>query len=132
MTIFVDTSALYAVLDADDSNHTSAKATWARLLEHDEELITTSYVLVEAFALVQRRLGIDAVQVLHQDMAPVLKIEWVNAAQHALAMDRLLVAGNREISLVDWISFVTMRQWQLTVAFAFDSDFASQGFECLA
>lgn len=32
MTVFVDTSALYAVLDADDDNHPPAAAEWRRLL----------------------------------------------------------------------------------------------------
>ena len=42
MTVFVDTSALFALLDADDQNHTRAKDSWSRLLAREEELVTTN------------------------------------------------------------------------------------------
>lgn len=39
MTVYIDTSALYAVLDASDEHHEAAKSRWIRLLEHGEELV---------------------------------------------------------------------------------------------
>jgi len=60
MSVFVDTSALLAVLDAGDAQHPHARAAWQTLLHGDEPLVTTSDVLVETFALVQNRLGMDA------------------------------------------------------------------------
>jgi predicted nucleic acid-binding protein len=62
--VFVDTSALYALLDRDDRRHADAAAIWRRLAEEARPLTTHSYVLVEAFALVQRRLGPAAVRAL--------------------------------------------------------------------
>lgn len=129
--IFVDTSALYAILDADDSNHASARETWIGLLNENEDLISTNYVLVETLALVQRRLGMEAVRTFHQDITPVLQVEWLDAAQHAEALDQLLTASNRQLSLVDWTSFLTRRRLRIKTAFAFDSDFGAQGFECV-
>lgn len=63
MSTFVDTSALLAVLDASDVAHKVADRIWRRLIESDERLVSTNYVLVETFALVQRRLGLPAVRV---------------------------------------------------------------------
>lgn len=40
MTVFVDTSALYAVLDRDDSNHAAAAAVWRRLVTDGADLLT--------------------------------------------------------------------------------------------
>ena len=62
MTVFVDTSALYAVLDRNDANHRSATATWEKLLSGRESLATTNYVLVETSALIQHRLGLHALR----------------------------------------------------------------------
>lgn len=57
MTTFVDTSALYALLDADDAFHEPARKAWSALLPAtDGQLITTNYILIETFALVQSRL----------------------------------------------------------------------------
>jgi predicted nucleic acid-binding protein len=131
MSLLVDTSALYAILDADDSNHISAKETWISLLNKNEDLISTNYILVETFALVQRRLGIDAVKTFYQDVVPVLQIEWVSPAQHLAAINQLLATGHRQISLVDWVSFIIMRGLGIQTAFAYDSDFEAQGFECI-
>jgi predicted nucleic acid-binding protein len=67
MTVFVDTSALYAVLDRDDANHLAARETWRRLLlDPSALLLTHNYVLVETAALLQNRRGIDVVRTLHE------------------------------------------------------------------
>ncbi len=55
MSAFVDTSALYAILDADDQNHESARCAWTDLVSQGTEMICTSYVLIETFALAQHR-----------------------------------------------------------------------------
>ena len=101
MTIFVDTSALFAVLDADDDAHGQADRTWRRLLTEEEPLLTTNYVLVETFALVQRRLGMGALETLSTDLTPVLSVHWVDEAQHARAVTAVLAARRRRLSLVD-------------------------------
>ncbi len=72
MTVFVDTSALYAVFDRDDANHEAAKEVWAQLLRASATLFTSNYVLVETTALLQRRLGLAAVRRFHEDVMPVL------------------------------------------------------------
>jgi len=60
--IFVDTSAFYALLDRDDRNHQKAKKKWAEILEATPALVTSNYVLVETLALLQSRLGLEAVR----------------------------------------------------------------------
>ena len=49
MTVFVDTSALFAVLDADDRYHARARELWEQLIATAEELVCTNYVLIETF-----------------------------------------------------------------------------------
>ena len=131
MTVFVDTSALYAVLDADDDQHSRAEAEWRRLVGAGYGLLTTSYVLVETTALVQHRLGMEAVGALEQEIRPVLRVEWVDGALHATGMASMLAAGRRGLSLVDCVSFAVMARAGLRQAFAFDDHFAGRGFSCL-
>jgi predicted nucleic acid-binding protein len=88
-------------------------------------------VLVETLALVQRRMGLEAVQTLVSDMLPVLQVEWVDETEHWAGVQLLLSLGRRRVSLVDCVSFVQMRRLGLQKVFAFDTHFAEQGFVCL-
>lgn len=64
MTTFVDTSAVLALLDADDRPHSEADEAWNLLIRSNESLVSSNYILVEMFALVQRRLGMEAVRAI--------------------------------------------------------------------
>jgi|SRR5712691_4821976 len=130
MIAFADTSALYAVLDRDDENHLTARATWDLLLKGGAILVTSNYVLVETCALVQRRLGLDALRILQDDIFPLLTVEWISRAQHDSAIAVVLSAGRKGLSLVDCVSFGLMRSAGLRKAFAFDRHFVEQGFDC--
>ncbi|MYD86840.1 MAG: type II toxin-antitoxin system VapC family toxin [Acidobacteria bacterium] len=131
MTLFVDTSALLAFLDADQPHHADVTEAWRRALNDHDSLVTSNYVLVEAFALVQRRLGLDAVRALAGDLVPLLQPLWVDEELHAAAMAALFTAGRRKLSLVDCTSFELMRRHGIGAALSLDADFAQQGFRQL-
>jgi predicted nucleic acid-binding protein len=131
MSIFIDTSAFLAVLDADDTRHASAREAWIGMVRNDETLITSNYVLVETLALIQHRLGMEAVLVFQNDVFPVLEIIWVDESLHAVGVSALLAASRRRLSLVDCVSFEAMRRSGAGVVFAFDPHFAEQGFACI-
>jgi len=128
VNIFVDTSAFFAVLDADDRMHAPARREWERALNGTETFHTSSYVLVETAALLQRKIGMDAVRVFTRDILPVINITWVDEAIHRSSHHALLVAGRRDVSLVDCVSFEIMRRIRIDTAFCFDPHFAEQGF----
>jgi predicted nucleic acid-binding protein len=128
VTTFVDTSGLLAVVDADDAFHARAARIWSALLAASDPLVTTSYVLVETFALVQARLGIAAAQSLHDDIVPVLNVIWVDQTLHGIAAATMLAAKRRHLSLVDCVSFEAMRRHGVTQVFGFDRHFLQQGF----
>ena len=129
MTAFIDTSALYAVLDADDRQHSSAKQIWKALLNEGTPLVTSNYVIIETTALIQNRLGMDAVRTFYQDILPVIRLEWVNDTTHQAGVTSLLTAARRQLSLVDCVSFELMRRLSIRRAFAFDEHFTEQGFD---
>jgi uncharacterized protein len=133
MTTFVDTSALYALLDEDDNHHERA-ASWLGGPGRDpaELLVSHNYVLIETAALVDRRLGLDAARVLLDGFVPALSVAFVDAPLHRLGVASYLAASRRRASLVDWISFELMRHRSIRRAFAFDADFRTEGFELVA
>ncbi len=131
MTVLVDTSAFYALVDDRDPDHANAQAGLQRLRADDEPLLTHEYVVVETISLVQRRLGMGALRRFVDDLLPIVDIERVDPALHAQAREAMLAGGQRGISLVDWTSFLVMRRRGIETAFAFDDDFAAQGFRTL-
>ena len=98
---FVDTSAIYALLDRADEHHEKAAATWVGLLNDEESLITTNYVVIECCALAQRRLGLKAARSIQDDILPIIAMHWIDKAIHGLAMAAWLAAGRAKLSLVD-------------------------------
>ena len=132
MKIFIDTSAFYALLDRDDANQEAAKGVWAKILNAENTLVTSNYVLVETFALLQNRLGVVAVRAFQEDIVPILNIEFVNPEVHRSAIAALLAASKRNLSLVDCISFEIMRALGIKAAFAFDAHFKEAGFQAIA
>ena len=131
MNLFVDTSALFAIMDADDGNHRAAFAVWQGLLAGRDTLHTSNYVIVETVALLQNRIGLDAVRSFTADILPIVAVAWVDEGIHRSAHHALLVAGRRQVSLVDCVSFDLMRRLDVDRAFCFDPHFAEQGFTVL-
>lgn len=129
MTVFVDTSALYAVIDRSDRNHARAAAAWRRLLTEGEHPVSHNYVLVETVALLQRRIGIAAARTFETQVRPVLAVHWVDEELHGAAVAAVVGGGGRRVSLVDQVSFELMRRLGISAAFAFDDDFSRMGFD---
>ena len=129
VSVLIDTSGLYAVLDVTNRQHHAAAEEWNRMLDDTALVLRThSYVVLETAALVQARLGMPAVAVLHREVFPALSVRWVDQPLHAQAATSLLAANRRKVSLVDWTSFELMREEHVSEAFAFDDHFAEQGF----
>lgn len=125
MKVFVDTSGLYALLDEDDAQHRAAADIFGRM-PATTELVTHNYVLVEAIALVRRRLGPAAETRLIDEILPIVRIVWVDEATHRDAVATYRAAG-RSASLVDHVSFAVLRNAAVNLAFAFDADFERRG-----
>ena len=132
MSSFVDTSFFIALLDEDDEQAPAAAALWRQASAAHLPVFTTNYVVLEACAVFQRRLGPAAVRMfVHELLAPV-DLEWVTRDDHERAVEALRVADRRRLSLVDCTSFEVMRRMEAHECLAFDRHFAEQGFAVVA
>jgi predicted nucleic acid-binding protein len=127
VTVFIDTSALYALLDEADERHEDAVAILTHL--RGTELVTHAYVVVESLALTGRRLGWGAAVALIDGLLPLIDVHAVDAGLHRAALAAYRESGSSRVSLVDRTSFALMRREQVTSAFAFDDDFGREGFD---
>jgi len=131
MKIFIDTSAFYALLDRDDDKQEAAKDAWSKILSAENILVTSNYILIETFALLQNRLGVIAIRAFQEDIVPILNIEFVNPEVHQSGTAALLAASKRNLSLVDCVSFEIMRALGIKTVFAFDAHFKDAGFQAI-
>jgi predicted nucleic acid-binding protein len=129
--VFIDTSALLAVLDADDANHQAARPFWESILAAGDNLISHNYILMETSALVLRKLGLEALRVLERDIVPILCVIWVTQDIHHSAAGAQIIASRRSLSLVDCVSFEIMRQSGIRAAFSFDRHLKEHGYEVM-
>ncbi len=127
-TCFVDTSAAYAALDANDEFHNRAVKTWEEIIEEKYSMVISNYVIVETTALLQSRIGMEAAMGFTERLVPLMRVEWIDEETHKEATTAYLLTFRKKLSLVDCTSFVIMRRLGLRVAFTFDGHFTEQGF----
>lgn len=131
MSVFVDTSALYALLVRTEERHSDIVAAFRDALEDGQTMWTTSYAVVETIALLQHRFGLAPVRDLVQHLIPALSVDWVSGVLHRKGLERLLKEDRRQLSLVDCVSMEFMRQEGVRDVLALDPHFAEAGFRLL-
>ncbi len=129
--VFVDTSAIFALLVPTDSAHDRAAKNFERIRARESVLLVTSYILVETYALLQRRFGRDATASFRSGFAPLLQVVWVDGDLHERGLD-LMLERPSGVSLVDAISFLCIREHGVDEIFAFDHHFEQEGFQTLS
>lgn len=120
--IFVDTGALYALLDQDDQHHHAAKQ-WFE--NNQEALVTSNYVAVETLNLVKIRLGNQTACKLDQALwsESIAGLEWVNQTDNQKTSAMFHKYTDKGWSFTDCSSFILMERLKINTAFAFDRHF---------
>jgi predicted nucleic acid-binding protein len=129
LTVFVDTSAVYVLLDRADPRHAEVSAGLSELT--GRPLLTHSYVVLECTALVERRLGRDLARTLLLDLLAPVQVVYVDESTHHAATSAYLASRATGPSLVDFTSFEVMRSEGISQALALDKHFLDAGFEVL-
>lgn len=131
MTVFLDTVGLLAVWDESDQWHRAALECFSKLQSRREDLVTTSFVLLECGNAAARKPYRSAVSRLRQQMELghrliVPTIEDWQAAWLAYENGAADGAG-----VVDHVSFTIMRRLGLSKVFTNDRHFRAARFETL-
>jgi predicted nucleic acid-binding protein len=128
MRVFVDTSGIFALLVKNDSMHSRARESFDRFAKTKAQLYASSFVLVETTALLHKRIGLDAVRDFNTKILPLLEIIWTDKVWYARAIQRLFLQSQKNVSLVDCLSFEIMESFDISLAFSFDKNFEEMGF----
>jgi predicted nucleic acid-binding protein len=125
----VDTSAIYALVDRDDTYHRKAVAILRSLPRRGVTPLLTNFILAEAHALLLSRLGAEmARQWLVRQLWPV---EAVTPQDEDKAKEIIRRYVDKTFSYTDATSFAVMERLGLKEAFAFDPHFRQYGLKLL-
>lgn len=125
--MLLDTSGLLCVYDENDYRHAQSAAYFRAA----RRMVTTNYVLAEFIALAHVR-GVSRVGALSYltDLraSPSVEVVWVQEELHDAAMSLLHARLDKTYSLCDAVSFVLMRERQISEALTTDRHFEQEGF----
>lgn len=120
-----DSSAILALLDADDADHRRAVVAAERIAAERRPSFVTNYIEAEAHALLLRKLGrAIARQWLLSGGLPVLR---VLPGEEERAKAILATHADKDWSLCDAISFAVLESRGVGMAFTFDRHFRQFG-----
>jgi len=131
MSVFADTSGLYALMVRTEEDHEAMVRAFRSLLSEPRPLVTTSYVLIETEALLQHRIGIAAVRDFEEEVVPLLSIDWVADGLHRKGVVRLLRENRRNLSLVDCVSLERIEELEIRDVLGRDPHFEKAGCRLL-
>jgi len=132
LRVFVDTSALFALLAPRENNHLRAVSIQRSLRRERAALYATNYIVAETHAMVLSRLGrrlaLETLRDLDSNAYTIVRVD-----EHEEAAARQIIERytDKDFSLVDAISFVVMETLGIDTAFTFDVNFRQYGFETL-
>ena len=128
--MLLDTSGLFALLDAREPLHLKARSLYGSASRR----VTHGFVLAELVALANAR-GLPAGPILQFTMRLLanakIEIVWPEKLLTSQALALLLARQGRGYPLCDAVSFVLMRASGLSDALTTDSHFNDEGFQCL-
>lgn len=128
---FVDTSALYALIDRKDAHHPAMAERVQRLLGSRRTLVTTDYVVCETVNLANARaghhVGVRILELLERSSA--VRVEWITSLRFEATKIFYRRHSDHRYSFTDCTSFVTMRELRILEVLTTDEHFTEAGFE---
>lgn len=124
-TVFIDSSAIYSLLNKKDLYHPKAQEVFTRLQEQRYSMVLTNFVIAETHALLlnrTRRIDI-ALHFLNTIAYAAFKVIRPSIAQEARAVTQLNTYRDKDWSFTDMVSFVVMEEQGIPYYFSFDTDF---------
>lgn len=130
----IDTGALLALANPRDQYHGRATATGRRFLASGGRWVGSALVLAEFHAHLLRWRDPGLARGLIEHLMADPAFQWMDVSielVEAAIAGWLGRFGDQRFSLTVAVSFELMRRERLTVAFAFDADFRTAGYELL-
>jgi uncharacterized protein len=132
--VFVDTAGWMACADSADPAHRHSCAARDAVLEANQTLVTTDFIVDETLTLIRLRLGLDAAETWWRQIDGSHRLRWerIDAARFERARQLMFQHRDKDYSFTDCTSFAIMRELRLIDALTTDRHFRQMGFQMLA
>lgn len=131
--VFLDTSGLIAVANADDQWHEAAQRVWSRLFASGVPLVTTSLIWIEIgdglSRIHQRQLAINLRQRLIA--SPRIDVVRISETLESRAWELYGSRHDKEWGLTDCASMIVAQDFGVRETFTVDHHFGQAGFNVL-
>ena len=124
--VIVDTTAVYALLDRSDTNHTRAVALLKKIRGEQCLVMLTNFIVAEAHALILARLGHGLARTWLKNLR--WPVERVALEDEERAGEIIFAYEDKTFSYTDATTFALMERTGIRTAFAFDNHFLQFGF----
>lgn len=126
--VLLDTSAIFALLNSDDSHHKNAVSINQALIRRRVVLVLPNFLLAESHAILNKRLGPQAARAFlnaavqeYEIERATLEDEWT---AHALLQQ---TSRTRDLSYFDAVAIAMAERLEIHEVFSFDSHFKLAG-----
>ena len=128
-SLFLDTSFIIALEDADDQNHPPAVAYWKSFKRNPRKIIITSYIFDETVTFLKRRISHEKAAEVGNLMlsSPTVELIHISEEHFDKGWRLFLKYHDKCFSFTDCISFLVMEENGIKKALTFDEHFRQMG-----
>lgn len=129
MSVFVDASAFYALINKNDIFHNEALLITGILSKNNELLITSNYTLAETYTVLRSKMGFNtALKFVSEIKKDLIRIIWVDEIIHNRGLEIFLEKKEpKDLSFFDCVDFALIENTGIEKAFSFDRHFKTLG-----
>ena len=125
MRVFVDSSAIVALLVKNDDNHAQAVEILNRLTRQGTELVLSNFIVAETYNLIAvRTTPAKAREWLLANTWPVERVSHIDEKR---ALEIIKTYDDKDFSYTDAASFAMIERFAIDYAFTFDRHFQQYG-----
>ena len=120
--LFLDTSFILALEDADDQHHREAAGYWRAYHEQPQPLVSTSYVFDETLTVIRKRLDHARAMAVARRLrtSPLMTFVPVDLPDFEAGLAWFERYHDKDFSFTDCVSFAVMKRLELSTALTFD------------
>lgn len=122
-SVFVDTSALYALINRSDIDHGRAIDCLSSLSDGNTSLITSNFILSETYTLILYKIGRTTALRVINGIRESYEIERISLKDEENAWQIITDFDDKNFSYVDATTFAIMTRLGLGEVFSFDDHF---------